>query len=96
MNSIDLQKKMIIQKSYDSMSMIRLRDILLVLATWGAWMYVIWYFYEYSSVLFTQNILVDWQMDDVFICLGGVCLTQLFCVHLRAAFVKRRLRRSLM
>ena len=36
MNSIDLQKKMIIQKSYDSMSMIRLRDILLVLATWFA------------------------------------------------------------
>jgi hypothetical protein len=90
MNAEQLQLKMLITQSKKCPLSIRVRNAVLGLIAWVAWIYIIAYFLMHSEILLGKNILQNWQMNDVFFLIAAICSTQLVFVHLWVRHKKRR------
>lgn len=89
MNAQELQKLMVIEHTGKRTWRLRLRNALIGLFAWAAWLYVVWYFFAFNRVILTQELTHGWYFKHVGNAIFVVCAVQLFALHSWARYTKK-------
>lgn len=90
MPSLELQKQMVIDKGKDLPLKMRLKSVLLDVATWILWIYIITFAVRYAKSIFTQPVLETFYFLEVVSLMFGTALVLVLLTYLWSLFTVER------